>query len=150
MLKIHSGCDEHDKYKKLGALAAAGGLVPWNPPNCTLTSAFVSNVRKFFANTKPSQLTEWPFLQTNMLKDVAKQVGTTPPRLTNCWSAFKLLSRLARKRTVQHRIRFRLAFYSELPLGPLLRCCWRHALSSRWLLGLTASEFGRIRKASAP
>ena len=28
MLKIHSGCDEHDKYKKLGALAAAGGLVP--------------------------------------------------------------------------------------------------------------------------
>src|ERR1700724_1566903 len=28
MLKIHSGCDEHDKYKKLGALAAAGGLGP--------------------------------------------------------------------------------------------------------------------------
>ena len=28
MLKIHSGCDEHDKYKKLGALAAAGGLAP--------------------------------------------------------------------------------------------------------------------------
>ena len=26
MLKIHSGCDEHDKYKKLGALAAAGTL----------------------------------------------------------------------------------------------------------------------------
>ena len=28
MLKIHSGCDEHDKYKKLGALAAAGNLAP--------------------------------------------------------------------------------------------------------------------------
>src|SRR3981081_4435984 len=28
MLKIHSGCGEHDKYKKLGALAAAGGLGP--------------------------------------------------------------------------------------------------------------------------
>ena len=28
MLKIHSGCGEHDKYKKLGALAAAGGLAP--------------------------------------------------------------------------------------------------------------------------
>src|ERR1700732_4929758 len=28
MLKIHSGCDEHDKYKKLGALAAAGSLSP--------------------------------------------------------------------------------------------------------------------------
>jgi hypothetical protein len=28
MLKIHSGCDEHDKYKKLGALAAAGSLAP--------------------------------------------------------------------------------------------------------------------------
>jgi Anti-sigma-K factor rskA len=28
MLKIHSGCDEHDKYKKLGALAAAGNLSP--------------------------------------------------------------------------------------------------------------------------
>jgi len=28
MLKIHSGCDEHDKYKKLGALAAAGTLSP--------------------------------------------------------------------------------------------------------------------------
>ena len=28
MLKIHSGCDEHDKYKRLGALAAAGGLAP--------------------------------------------------------------------------------------------------------------------------
>jgi hypothetical protein len=26
MLKIHSGCDEHDKYKRLGALAAAGNL----------------------------------------------------------------------------------------------------------------------------
>lgn len=28
MLKIHSGCSEHDKYKKLGALAAAGSLAP--------------------------------------------------------------------------------------------------------------------------
>jgi hypothetical protein len=28
MLKIHSGCDEHEKYKKLGALAAAGSLAP--------------------------------------------------------------------------------------------------------------------------
>src|ERR1700676_2662460 len=28
MLKFHSGCEEHDKYKKLGALAAAGSLVP--------------------------------------------------------------------------------------------------------------------------
>lgn len=28
MLKIHSGCGEHDKYKKLGALAATGGLAP--------------------------------------------------------------------------------------------------------------------------
>jgi hypothetical protein len=28
MLKIHSGCDEHDKYKKLAALAAAGSLAP--------------------------------------------------------------------------------------------------------------------------
>src|ERR1700693_2607049 len=28
MLKIHSGCDEHDKYKKLGALAAGGSLAP--------------------------------------------------------------------------------------------------------------------------
>ncbi len=28
MLKIHSGCDEHDKYKKLSALAAAGSLGP--------------------------------------------------------------------------------------------------------------------------
>jgi hypothetical protein len=28
MLKIHSGCDEHDKYKRLGALAAAGNLAP--------------------------------------------------------------------------------------------------------------------------
>ena len=28
MLKIHSGCDEHDKYRKLGALAAAGSLAP--------------------------------------------------------------------------------------------------------------------------
>ena len=28
MLKIHSGCSEHDKYKKLGALAAAGNLAP--------------------------------------------------------------------------------------------------------------------------
>lgn len=28
MLKIHSGCDEHDKYKKLGVLAAAGDLAP--------------------------------------------------------------------------------------------------------------------------
>src|SRR3984957_10916021 len=28
MLKIHSECDEHDKYKKLGALAAAGNLAP--------------------------------------------------------------------------------------------------------------------------
>ncbi len=28
MLKIHSGCGEHDKYKKLGALAAAGNLAP--------------------------------------------------------------------------------------------------------------------------
>src|ERR1700688_354637 len=28
MLKIHSGCDEHDKYKKLGALAASGNLAP--------------------------------------------------------------------------------------------------------------------------
>ena len=28
MLKIHSGCGEHDKYKKLGALAAAGSLAP--------------------------------------------------------------------------------------------------------------------------
>src|SRR6202163_3199424 len=28
MLKIHSGCDDHDKYKKLGALAAAGSLAP--------------------------------------------------------------------------------------------------------------------------
>jgi predicted nucleic acid-binding Zn-ribbon protein len=28
MLKIHSGCYEHDKYKKLGALAAAGNLAP--------------------------------------------------------------------------------------------------------------------------
>jgi anti-sigma factor RsiW len=28
MLKIHSGCGEHDKYKKLGALAAAGTLSP--------------------------------------------------------------------------------------------------------------------------
>ena len=28
MLKVHSGCGEHDKYKKLGALAAAGTLSP--------------------------------------------------------------------------------------------------------------------------
>src|ERR1700732_2437180 len=28
MLKIHSGCDQHDKYNKLGALAAAGSLAP--------------------------------------------------------------------------------------------------------------------------
>jgi septal ring factor EnvC (AmiA/AmiB activator) len=28
MLKIHSGCDKHDKYKKLSALAAAGSLAP--------------------------------------------------------------------------------------------------------------------------
>jgi len=28
MLKIHSGCGEHDKYKKLGALAAADDLAP--------------------------------------------------------------------------------------------------------------------------
>ena len=28
MLKIHSGCSEHDKYKKLGALAGAGSLAP--------------------------------------------------------------------------------------------------------------------------
>jgi anti-sigma factor RsiW len=28
MLKIHSGCDQHDKYKKLGALAASGSLAP--------------------------------------------------------------------------------------------------------------------------
>jgi septal ring factor EnvC (AmiA/AmiB activator) len=28
MLKIHSGCSEHDKYKKLGALAAASSLAP--------------------------------------------------------------------------------------------------------------------------
>jgi hypothetical protein len=28
MLKIHSGCDEHEKFKKLGALAAAGSLAP--------------------------------------------------------------------------------------------------------------------------
>src|ERR1700738_3890083 len=28
MLKIHSGCDEHDKYKKLCALAASSNLAP--------------------------------------------------------------------------------------------------------------------------
>jgi hypothetical protein len=28
MLKIHSGCDEHEKYKKLGSLAATGSLAP--------------------------------------------------------------------------------------------------------------------------
>src|ERR1700680_1220582 len=28
MLKIHSGCDEHDKYKKLCALAASSSLAP--------------------------------------------------------------------------------------------------------------------------
>jgi hypothetical protein len=28
MLKIHSGCDEHEKFKKLGASAAAGSLAP--------------------------------------------------------------------------------------------------------------------------
>lgn len=131
MLKIHSGCDEHDKYKKLGALAAAGSLAPLELAELHAHLRRCEQCQEVFRQYRALTTKGIAILADGYAERRGEASWDDAPALEQLLERIQIDQQTAPGKTIEPPPRFRPAFFSGLPLALLLRWSSRHALSSR-------------------